>query len=276
MPTSPTKLPGNVPGRQVAYPTKATRHCTTCGRATLGHPKGRCPDDEIPTPQPSPAKTRVGTRASPQVQRVQPIPKEVEQAERRRRRSSIPSPAPLANVPQLPSFTTSGHEVMERLLQPGIMDDAMIAAEDRNRANVLRWLGTVIGPEESEGPLHSMETDSGSPASPSRASKPAAPSTLTGPGHAGPSARAPQPLRTDASLPQIVKDKAAHAIVVDVDSILTTMQSMQEKGFQTRAIWPPKHSEVREGWLIVGRDRATVDALVNRMLTSSRNAGTAR
>lgn len=151
------------------------------------------------------------------------------------------------------------------------MDDATIAAEDRNRANVLRWLGTVVGPEESEGPPRPMETKGGSPASPSRTSKPASSSTLIEPGHAGPSGRAPQPLRTDASLPQIVKDRAAHAIVVDVDSILTTMKSMQEKGFQTRAIWPPKHSEVREGWLIVGRDRETVDALVNRMLTSSRN-----
>ena len=275
MPTSPTKPHTNTRGLNLApvSPNKNTRHCTKCGRPTLGHPKGRCPQDVPPAHAASPAKTKMQLRGNPQ--RVQPIPAEVEQAERRRRRSSIP--APITNVAQLPSLTTTGKEVLERLLQPGIMDDDMTEDEDRNRANVLRWLDNIVGPEESDDALRptNTATSSRSPTSPTRSSRPLSSSSNV-PIQATNTTNAPAQLKAQASLPQIVKDKAAHAIVVDVDSILDTMKQLEGKGFQTRALWPPKNTRVREGWLVIGRDRATVDALVNRMMSGLSGQGFTR
>ncbi|THH30346.1 hypothetical protein EUX98_g3859 [Antrodiella citrinella] len=245
MSASPTKAPQ---GKGLYYnptpsPAKATRHCTICKRSMLGHPRGRCPDSEPAPPAVSPTKAKVPVRGAPQP--PQRIPVEDEQAERRRRRSSIPTP--LANVAHLPSLTPAGKDAVQRLMQPGIMDDAMIVDDDRNRANVLRWLDNVEGPEEASGPMTNF-----------RASDPFASPT------------SPTKLKAEASLPQIVKDKAAHAIVVDLDTIRETMKQMENKGFQIRALYPPKNSVQRNAWLIVGRDQDMVDALVNRMLVGGR------
>jgi len=251
MPTWPTKASASkeLRSNDPTSPAKATRHCTICKRPMLGHPKGRCADQDA-YPATSPNKQRIPLRGSPA--RPQRIPVEDEQAERRRRRSSIPTP--LAAVAQLPSLTNAGKDVIQKLMQPGIMDDTeMVEDSDRNRANVLRWLDNIEGPEEASGPMTNFK-GSNPFSSPYNTTRPETSKTT------------PAQLRAEPSLPQIVKDKAAHAVVVDLDSARDMMRQMENKGFQVRALYPPTGSAQRHAWLIIGRDQATVNALVNRML----------
>ncbi|TCD63480.1 1-acylglycerol-3-phosphate O-acyltransferase [Steccherinum ochraceum] len=223
-------------------------------QATISH------QNHTPLHQMQKAHLRTKTPFQGSPQRLQRIPTEVEQAERRRRRSS--NPTPLAQVAQLPSLTTAGRQVAERLVQPGMMDDNMLVDDDvvKNRENIMRWLDNVVEPEETEDPMPAATTNAKAyktpAASPSRAS--------------GSTLRSPAKLQAEASLPQVVKERAAHAYVVNMDNIKQEMRQLQDKGYRTRAIWPPKGSHMKEIWLVVGKDKVTVDALVERILTGEK------
>ncbi|KAH8096705.1 hypothetical protein BXZ70DRAFT_1009700 [Cristinia sonorae] len=229
------------------YPTLSPhkmRFCTSCGRPTRGHPRGRCPRPEeamfapdphrVPVPS-SPRKPKVHLHPGAQAQ-VQLHTPEDDQKERRRRRSSI-VPTPLADIAHLPSLTPSAMETVQRLEQPGMMDDQRLSDGDRRRANVLRWLSNVVGPEGAQGPLMMVNSNG---------------------------------TRHRSEVAKAGNGERAYATLESKETMTRKVQEAESRGMYARSLWLPmlKEGDVRTGWLVVGRDKGNVDELFEKLMRS--------
>ncbi|EGO27989.1 hypothetical protein SERLADRAFT_462364 [Serpula lacrymans var. lacrymans S7.9] len=164
-PTTPSKK--STPEGSLPTPKTTPRripHCTKCGRPRAGHPRSGCPyaDEPSPSAQAQPASAIRATSASsePIEDALQSLHIEQEAqthgilktpqegGEKNKRRLSVRFA--LAPGETLASLSSTSSDIVERLLQPGMMgDDSSEEGETEQRnPRILRWQKSLVIPHE--------------------------------------------------------------------------------------------------------------------------------
>ncbi|KAH7914439.1 hypothetical protein BJ138DRAFT_1144007 [Hygrophoropsis aurantiaca] len=155
-PTTPLK---KATGGGLATPSTTPRrvpHCKTCGRPRAGHPRRGCPNPPLPADGDYDSQLTDELESLHIVQaRSEPAsPLDTRDAkEKQKRRLSVRFA--LAPQESLASLSTSSSEIVNRLLEPGIMDDD---STDDVKEGILRWQHSLgpSGPEETKSLLNAF------------------------------------------------------------------------------------------------------------------------
>lgn len=137
-PTAKTTSDTNTLLTPQSIPRKAP-HCTKCHRPRAGHPRQGCPFVDAP------GNTVKGTEnITKALESLHLEPQDaIVTPQRRLRRSSVKPPSITAPEASLASLNMDSSEILNRLLQPGIMDNNVEEDEEEKRATVAKWQQTM-------------------------------------------------------------------------------------------------------------------------------------
>ncbi|KDQ64146.1 hypothetical protein JAAARDRAFT_27764 [Jaapia argillacea MUCL 33604] len=244
-------------------------HCTKCKRPRAGHPRQGCPYVDSPAKATSPDEEADDPELAEAIQSLridaadgEDTPPEVDapagRSSSNRRASGRPSASP---APSLKSLDTISSDLVNGLLEPGIMDDKKTTPKDLEKV-VAGWQETLNTPRKATKKRLSMTPGE----SPSSQRKPIGKIQ-----DETPSFRGPKPLSRSMSVEErnVFLDQLGEAskappvstYLLSMADIPNILESAKGRGFHTRVVRSDQDKD--EGWLIVGRDEGAVVKLCN-------------